>query len=172
MLSTKLDIIVCFTTGMDTIKIPNALQVMMDQLFMNNSLKSWGVFPNKHGKLCLNIIFDICELDQSSKPVSACAFRRISDKQLARNASRNINNNKRRKLNPSISMENKTISQTYQFSKPVYPSPELARSTSVPVTPDAGYIDSQDSPYCQSKRIVLQILLRRDEDEHGVRFDF
>ena len=131
---------------MDTIKIPNALQVMMDQLFMNNSLKSWGVFPNKYGQLCLNIRFDICELDQSSKPVSACAFRRISDKQLVRNASRNINNNKRRKLNPSISMEDKTISQTYQFSKPVYPSPELARSSSVPVTPDAGYIDSQDSP--------------------------
>ena len=131
---------------MDATKIPNALQVMMDQLFMNNSLKSWGVFPNKYGQLCLNIRFDICELDQSSKPVTACAVRRISDKQLARNASRNINNNKRRKLNPSISTEDKTTSQTYQFSKPVYPSPELARSSSVSVTPDAGYIDSQDSP--------------------------
>ena len=79
---------------MDAIKIPYTLQIMMDQLFANNSLKSWGVFPNQYGQLCLNIRFDICELGQSSKPVSACAFRRISDKQLARNASRaSINNN-------------------------------------------------------------------------------
>ena len=61
-------------TRMDAIKIPNALQVMVDQLFMINSLIKM-------------------------KPVTACAFCRVNDKQ----------------LNPSIAMSNETPPQIYNY---------------------------------------------------------
>ena len=132
---------------MDVIRIPYPLQAMMDQLFENNLLKSWGVFPNKYGQLVLNIKFDICELGQSSKHVPVCAFRRISDKQLARNANRRINNNKRRKLDPSTPMDD---TDTYKFSEPAYPTPENPRVSSLLETPDV-----IDSPILQVEEDTL-----------------
>ena len=106
---------------------------MMEQLFTNNSLKSWGVFPNQYGQLCLNIRFDICEVGQSSKPVKACAFRLVSDKQLARNASRSMNNNKRRKLNPTTP---DTHIPPPASTHIVHTTPELPRTCDLSVTPD------------------------------------
>ena len=118
---------------MDDNIIPHALRVMMDQLFTNNSLKSWGVFPNQYGQLCLNIRFDICEVGQSSKPVTTCAFRRVSDKQLARNATRSMHN-KKRKLNPPTPETKDThISPS---SPIIHTSPELPRMGDISLTAD------------------------------------
>jgi len=113
--------------------IPNALRVMLDQLFSNNLLKSWGVFPNQYGQICLNIRFDICEVGHSaSEPVKACAFRRVSDKQIFRNANRITNNNKRRKLNPTTPDTNIPPSPAHIFLT----TPELPRTCDTSVTPD------------------------------------
>ena len=124
---------------MDDKTIPHALRVMMDQLFANNSLKSWGVFPNQYGQVCLNIRFDICEVGQSSKPVTTSAFRRVSDKQLARNATRSMYN-KKRKLNPSTPETKDThISPPSPKS---HTTPELPRNCDISESPNVGFIDS------------------------------
>jgi hypothetical protein len=125
---------------MDDITIPNALRVMMHQLFSNNSLKSWGVFPNQYGQICLNVRFNICEVGHS-KPVETCAFRRVSEKQLARNASRIVNNNKKRKLNPTTPDTNIPPSPTHIS----HTTPELPRTCNIPVTPDNVFIHTPEA---------------------------
>ena len=81
----------------------------------------------------MNIRFDIREVGQSSKPVTTCAFRRVSDKQLARNATRSMHN-KKRKLNPPTPETKDThISPS---SPIIHTSPELPRMGDISLTAD------------------------------------
>jgi hypothetical protein len=89
---------------MDTTDIsglPKPLQVIIQQLFANNSLKSWIVYSNKYEQLVLNVKFDICEPGLEDVHEQACLFRRVSGKQQSRNIARAATHNKKRKLNPS-----------------------------------------------------------------------
>ena len=119
---------------MDNIDLPKPLRVMLQQFLLNNSLKSWNVFSNQYGQLVCNIKFDICELGHSdTKHIHVSAYRRVSDKQQARNANR-VNNHKKRKLNPSTPEDTWLNPTTHEDTRI---NPTTLEDTRIkPTTPD------------------------------------
>ena len=75
-------------------------------------------------------------------------------------------------FNTSTPMADKTTSQTYKFSKPVYPTPELAQNSSISLIPDVGHTDFQDSLILPVKEDTLTNCVKEEIKMNMKRVSF
>ena len=111
--------------------LPKPLLLIIQQLFANNTLKSWNVYSNKYEQLVLSVKFDL------SEPVSeiqdqTCLFRRVSNKQQSRNIARAANHNKKRKINPTSPEGARNIVDNISYTN--IDSPELVKQVNMDTT--------------------------------------